>query len=68
MIRFNYAFIFGLISIGISAQVNIKLNLDVKHKLGEVESFDRKKFINIHASLTETDWDGDNEVPSYNFV
>ncbi len=65
MIRFNYAFIFGLISIGISAQVNIKLNLDVKHKLGEVESFDRKKFINIHASLTETDWDGDNEVPNY---
>lgn len=48
-----------------SAQVKIDVNLDVKHKLGDVETFDRKKFVNIHASLTENDWDGDNELPNF---
>lgn len=40
---------------------SIEVNLNVKHVLGDVETFDRKKFVTIHASLTESDWNGDNE-------
>lgn len=38
----------------------ISFNRDIKHIVGDVESFDRRKFITIHSSNTEADWFGGN--------
>ncbi|WP_208021453.1 T9SS type A sorting domain-containing protein [Flavicella sediminum] len=34
--------------------------MNVKHTVGGIDSFDRSKFITIHANQTEGEWDGDN--------
>ncbi|WP_440906677.1 hypothetical protein ACMZOO_18275 (plasmid) [Catenovulum sp. SX2] len=44
-------------------QVNVKLN--TKHSIGGIDKFERKKYINIHASSLENDW-GQNDVHSLN--
>ncbi len=41
----------------------VDVNFDVKHKLGDISTFDRSKFISIHSDQTETDWDGNNFTP-----
>lgn len=46
----------------ISAQVSVDVNLNVKHTVGGISEFNRSKFITIHASQTENEWDGNNEV------
>lgn len=33
------------------------VNLNVRHSVGGVDSFERKKFINLHASITDREWD-----------
>ncbi len=43
-----------------SAQVEIEMNLDTRHKMGDVDSFDRPKFVNFHATPTEGYWDRGN--------
>lgn len=43
----------------------VQVNLDMKHSVGGVDSFDRQKFITIHASSTENGW-GENDVHSRN--
>ncbi len=48
----------------ISAQTQIDVRLNVRHKVGDVDSFDRQKFINFHATHDEGDWDQDNVVES----
>ncbi|MGB5512592.1 MAG: hypothetical protein WBM87_12850 [Woeseiaceae bacterium] len=40
--------------------VLIDVNADVRHTVGGIDTFDRSKFITIHASPTEHDWFGDN--------
>ncbi len=45
-----------------TAQTQIKVDLDTRHKVGDVDSFDRQKFINFHASHDEGDWEQDNMV------
>lgn len=40
--------------------VNVDVNLNVKHLVGGIDSFDRSKFITIHANQVEAEWDGDN--------
>lgn len=35
----------------------VEINLDTKHRVGGVERFDRRKFINIHASNIDGEWD-----------
>ncbi|MFR9498746.1 MAG: hypothetical protein SNI58_09430 [Rikenellaceae bacterium] len=47
-----------------NAQTQVEVNLNVRHKLGEVDSFDRQKFINFHATHDEKNWDQDNDVKS----
>lgn len=42
------------------AQVNVKINMNVKHDVGGVSTFDRSKFITTHANQTEAEFDGDN--------
>jgi len=36
--------------------VDVDVNLNVNHKLGNVASLDRAKFINIHADVDDKDW------------
>lgn len=43
----------------------VQVNLDMKHSVGGIDSFDRQKFITIHASSTENGW-GENDVHSRN--
>lgn len=43
--------------------VLVDVNLDVNHRIGEVTTFDRSKFITIHSDHTDRDWDGDNFTP-----
>ncbi len=40
----------------IAAQVNVDINFDMRHTVGGVDSFDRNKFIVLHADATETDY------------
>ncbi len=42
------------------AQVNVDINFDMRHIVGGVDSFDRNKFIVLHADATETDYN--NEI------
>ncbi|MCX2794829.1 agarase [Microbulbifer thermotolerans] len=40
--------------------VKVDVNLNMRHTVGGESVFDRRKFINIHASNTEQDWVGNN--------
>lgn len=60
MRRFNLLLAFCLISTCVFAQVNVQVNLDTKHKLGDVETFDRQKFVNFHATTEQNNWNTDN--------
>ena len=44
------------------AQVNVKVNLNVKHKMGEVETFDRQKFVNFHGTIEQNNWNTNNKL------
>ncbi|MCW2120618.1 T9SS type A sorting domain-containing protein [Flavobacterium sp. 7A] len=44
------------------AQVKVDVNLNVKHTVGGVSTFERSKFITMHANTTEAEWDGDNQI------
>lgn len=39
--------------------VDVDVNLNVKHSVDTVSEFDRKKYINLHANLTDKGWDSD---------
>ena len=41
-------------------KVDVKIILNAKHSVGSISSFDRSKFITIHANQTENEWDGNN--------
>lgn len=56
----KYIIICFLISQSLIAQVKVNFNVNVKHTVGGIDSFDRSKFITIHANQTENEWDGDN--------
>ncbi|MFY0607610.1 MAG: Ig-like domain-containing protein [Cyclobacteriaceae bacterium] len=44
----------------LSAQVKVQVNLDVKHEVGGISTFDRSKFITFHGDQVENEWDGNN--------
>ncbi|MGC6430040.1 MAG: T9SS type A sorting domain-containing protein [Jejuia sp.] len=44
------------------AQVNIDVNLNVKHKTGDVETFDRQKFVNFHSTVNQNNWNTGNAM------
>ncbi len=46
------------------SQNAVDVNLDVKHSVGGVDTFERAKYINIHASLGEQDW-YDGLIPNF---
>ena len=45
------------------AQVHVQL--DMRHVVGGEDTFDRKKFINIHSTHAELDWRGEDEKLDY---
>ena len=53
-----------VVCVGMSAQVNVNVNLNVKHKVGNVETFDRHKFVNFHGTIEEGDWIANNKLPN----
>ncbi|SHM53028.1 T9SS type A sorting domain-containing protein [Flavobacterium saccharophilum] len=54
--------IFFLIPTAFYAQVKVDVNWNVKHTVGGVSTFERSKFMTIHANQTEAEWDGDNQI------
>lgn len=48
-------------------EIQVDVNLNVNHKLGEVTTFEREKFITIHADVDEKDW-YDNENFTNNLI
>lgn len=46
--------------------VVVDVNLDVKHSVGGISTFDRSKFVTIHSDLTEQEWSsGNNAVDDF---
>ena len=45
--------------------VTVDINPRVAHTLDTVSRFDRQKFVNIHSSLTESDWNGEEDKLEY---
>ncbi|MDW7694542.1 T9SS type A sorting domain-containing protein [Flammeovirgaceae bacterium SG7u.111] len=43
----------------------VHVNLNMKHKVGDISAFDRKKFVVLHSSLTESDWTGEEDKMEY---
>ncbi|MRT92014.1 T9SS type A sorting domain-containing protein [Ancylomarina sp. 16SWW S1-10-2] len=57
---FIFAFFIGEIKAVEPDDIIIDVNLNTKRSLGNVSSFDRNKFVAIHADVKENEWDGDN--------
>ncbi|VGO12791.1 Beta-porphyranase A [Pontiella desulfatans] len=47
------------------AQTKVDINLNVRHEVGGVSTFDREKYIVLHAGLTDNDWDSDAQRESF---
>ncbi|WP_050858517.1 hypothetical protein [Aquimarina agarilytica] len=56
---------FLVINLCFSQQVSVAVDLSTKHQVAEVSLFNRKKFINLHATLTEQDWNGEEDKLAY---
>jgi agarase len=52
-------------AVAIFTGVNVDINFNTKHSVGGIETFDRQKFMTIHASASENDW-GENDSHSQN--
>lgn len=53
----------GSVNITVSSAANnsqVTATLNAKHVIGSIETFDRSKFITIHANQTENEWNGTN--------
>ncbi|KAA1243302.1 carbohydrate-binding protein [Aquimarina sp. RZ0] len=65
----NYYFLLGLFllfPIANRAQnVEVDINLNLKHSVGGVSDFGRDRHITVHAGLTEPDWIGEEEKMKY---
>lgn len=47
------------------AQVNVGVDFSTNHIVGDVDRFDREKFITVHASSDENDFDGEEDKLDY---
>lgn len=47
------------------AQVQVDINLDVKHEVGGIAEFDREKYMVLHAGLRDNDWDSASQRDSF---
>ncbi len=48
--------------LSLSAQVDVKVYPNTLHKVGEVSTFDREKYIVMHSGLTDGDWKDEPEA------
>ncbi|MDV7185910.1 hypothetical protein R3X25_01350 [Lutibacter sp. TH_r2] len=49
----------AITAIGWAQETEINVNLQTKHIVGDIEDFDREKYITIHANI-ESDWSGNH--------
>ncbi len=52
-------------SVAYSQDVNVDVNLNIKHSVGDVSDFGRKRHITLHMSLNEPDWNGEEDKLEY---
>ncbi len=45
--------------------VNVDVNLNIKHSVGDKSDFGRKRHITMHMSLDEPDWNGEDDKLDY---
>ncbi len=50
---------------GTIAQVNVDINLNMKHSVEGVSDFGRERHMTLHSSLTERDWNGHQDMMDY---
>ncbi|MGC6506504.1 MAG: beta-agarase [Coraliomargaritaceae bacterium] len=48
-----------------NAETKSSVQLNVEHRVGGLSQFDRQKYITVHSSLTESDWEGEEEKLDY---
>lgn len=51
------------LTLSLPGQVKVIVNLNVAHQVDSVTTFNRSKFITIHAEQTENEWQRDNFTP-----
>lgn len=57
---------FGICSVGnLLGQIPVYVNFDLKHTVGGVSTFEREKWITVHASNYEGSWDGQLDKKNY---
>lgn len=45
--------------------IAVDINFNVQHSVGGISEFDRSKYINIHASHTEPEWDSPEQMDEF---
>ncbi|WP_370977827.1 Ig-like domain-containing protein [Agaribacterium sp. ZY112] len=54
-----------LLPLGLQAQTETEINLNVEHNVGGHSEFDRKKYLTLHSTATENEWAGDEDKLAY---
>lgn len=57
--------VFFVVNSSFSQKNKVQIYCNLEHKVGNISQFDRKKFITLHASLTESDWNGEEDKMEY---
>ncbi len=52
-------------TLGSYAQVEVKVDFSTNHIIGDVSTFEREKFITVHSSPEENDWNDNEEELDY---
>lgn len=52
-------------SVSVGAQTNVDINLNMEHSVDGESRFGRERRMTIHSSLTESDWDGHEDMLDY---
>ncbi|WP_170148040.1 T9SS type A sorting domain-containing protein [Marinoscillum furvescens] len=61
--RYSLLAVFVLLTLELMAQkVKLNVNLNVKHRTGNIESFDRHKFVNFHSTVNQNNWNTNNKM------
>lgn len=66
--RFIIGAVCGAVIAGVNAQdrqASVDVHLNVKHSVGGAASFDREKWMVLHARVTEHDWDSEQQRASF---
>ncbi|ALM91891.1 MULTISPECIES: Ig-like domain-containing protein [Alteromonas] len=68
----NYKLFSALLGVGLAlsspeliAKTEAVVNANIKHSVGGKDSFDRHKYITLHSTVSESDWDGEADKLKY---